>query len=60
MKCRENVNDSEEAVMCDQCNNWFHIACVNISKADYRVLSKLGKSTKWLCKKCEKSPNSTS
>lgn len=38
-------------ICCDKCLDWFHGTCVNISKAQGKIMEE--KNTKWLCPGCK-------
>ncbi|CAC5376664.1 unnamed protein product [Mytilus coruscus] len=37
--------------MCDQCDLWFHIKCMNITVTSYNILSQ--SDDEWYCSKCQ-------
>jgi len=54
-KCRSNVKDEDDGLMCEMCFAWFHRKCANISEAKYRVLSQSDGTEDgilWFCKEC--------
>lgn len=51
-RCLKSVRKQDNGVQCDNCENWYHAACVNIDNAHYRILSKLP-SMEWVCKICK-------
>ena len=51
-------SDSQAAVQCDSCMQWFHAHCQNISSPQYAVYASL-ESFSWLCMSCG-SPNYSS
>lgn len=44
----------KEAVECEVCERWFHIKCVGVAVATYKVLLGAEKSIHWFCKGCDK------
>ena len=53
--CNQDLVEKPYHIGCDgACLKWYHICCVNLSKAEYDVLE-ADKSSKWHCKSCEKS-----
>ena len=48
--CQKAVGKKHNAVCCDLCNEWIHIACNNLDKKTYKLLQ--GSSTKWFCINC--------
>ena len=49
-RCHRAVQNNHRGIRCDQCNNWFHLRCVNVSASQYRRLS--NSSEWWLCNGC--------
>ena len=45
--CQKAVGKKHNAVCCDLCNQWIHIACNNLDKKTYKLLQ--GSNTKWFC-----------
>jgi len=42
------------AIYCDgDCRQWFHLNCVNLSKADYDGINNLSNKIKWFCNDCD-------
>ena len=50
--CQKAVGKKHNAVCCDLCNEWIHIACNNLDKKTYKLLQR--SSTKWFCTNCTK------
>ena len=49
------VADNDNSILCDLCDKWHHIICVNVSNANYEKLKVDPKP--WLCPTCtEKLP----
>ena len=48
--CSRSVAKTHRAVLCDICDLWQHIKCVNISPSDYEKLSTSDEP--WNCPKC--------
>ena len=57
-KCDVIVEDTDEAVVCDICQSWFHRECGQISKELFDAIDKFGakgsKEIPWQCKICRK------
>jgi hypothetical protein len=52
--CQNAVKDSDKAVNCETCENWYHIQCQNISLDMYKIMIKEeSKILHWFCSKCE-------
>ena len=58
--CNKNVLDTDPVIVCDNCNNWYHILCENFSENLYTDLVSSNQSFSWLCTKCESINMSTS
>ena len=50
--CQKAVGKKHNAICCDLCNKWIHIACNNLDKKTYRGLQ--GSTMKWFCLTCIK------
>lgn len=48
--CKQPHNN-RHMIQCDTCDDWFHIKCVNITKAKLKALEK--QNTKWFCPTCK-------
>jgi hypothetical protein len=48
--CHRAVQNNHRGICCDNCNNWFHVRCANVSASQYRTLSNSSES--WLCNGC--------
>lgn len=54
--CNKTVLDNHRALLCDgNCNMWWHIGCVDISKRFYELFYEIQdmKGLKWFCLKCD-------
>ena len=49
--CQRNVRNRDPSVSCDQCNEWYHTGCVNISDDEYDTLVEQG-SFPFFCPRC--------
>ena len=49
--CGEPVRNSDDGVLCDKCDHWFHISCQDVPKPAYEALKKY-KMLSWLCDEC--------
>lgn len=52
-ECHRAVHSNHRGICCDQCNNWFHARCANVSNSVYTRLS--SSSEDWLCSGCHAS-----
>ena len=52
--CGEPVRSSDNGVLCDRCDHWFHASCQEIPKPAYEALV-MYKVLSWLCPECKKS-----
>lgn len=43
---------AKKAVLCDQCENWIHPKCNNISDPEYETLKNEPDDKQWICLKC--------
>ena len=50
--CQKAVEKKHNAVCCDLCTEWIHIAGNNLDKKTYKLLQR--SSTKWFCTNCTK------
>ena len=48
--CQKPVNDNQEAVLCENCDTWFHICCQGIPSHEYSKLDR--SSVVWACLRC--------
>ena len=48
--CEMAVRSNHQAICCDRCSRWFHIACQEMSKAPYNRLP--GQEFAWSCNTC--------
>ena len=48
--CEMAVRSNHQAICCDQCSHWFHIACQGMSKATYNRLP--CQEFAWSCNTC--------
>ena len=60
LKCRTPVLDSQKGILCDHCQNWIHLKCTNLRKAEYNYLQQNMEApflclycTDFLCGKCQ-------
>ena len=49
--CGSEVLDTNMAIVCDNCCNWFHVSCQGIGESTYHSLS-LETSFSWTCLIC--------
>ena len=54
--CKNVVGDNAEAIFCDICELWFHIACQKLSKHEYVFLKKQKSKSQihWYCDRCNR------
>ena len=50
--CKLAYSEGDQAINCEMCNKWFHRTCIDMSVADYKVLTKICDSVKWFCRDC--------
>ena len=50
--CKNRVKHNHKSIFCDQCNNWVHIECNEISITEYKDLQKEPHDIKWVCLYC--------
>lgn len=52
--CSVKLNRYDDAVQCslEECNQLFHIACVNLTLPQYTDLKQSGKIKEWVCTNC--------
>ena len=48
--CKKNVEDTHAALVCDSCDQWYHINCQNVSETVYDCL--IGHEISWNCINC--------
>ena len=59
--CKKQIGESDEALQCEICENWFHSECQGITKATYKLLAKNARSrvsnnhVHWYCRICDTS-----
>ena len=47
--CKKCVKPSDQAVLCDKCDNWTHASCGGVSQSEYLHLEDAGD---WFCPSC--------
>ena len=50
--CQRSVKNRDKAIICDECNLWYHINCVGISPSTYHSLIHQDQSAHWFCEHC--------
>ena len=50
--CQRSVKNREKAIICDECNIWYHVNCVGISPSTYHSLIHQDQSAHWFCEHC--------
>lgn len=51
--CNVNVSDNDNGLQCDAfCNKWHHASCVDVNNKNYKKITELGDSVKWICVIC--------
>jgi regulator of replication initiation timing len=59
--CFKTLYKNTKSVLCfGNCNNWFHITCVNISNEEYELLKELKGKAVFMCATCIQRPLATS
>ena len=60
-QCKKLVKEEDSAMKCEICEQWYHIKCQNITKAEYNHIQGGGASKKramtklhWYCSTCDK------
>ena len=48
--CRQEVHDQDHAMQCDECDHWYHTACVQMNDTSYEQLK--FHSVLWFCSCC--------
>lgn len=48
--CQKSVKTIDQAVLCDNCETWFHIDCEHINETFYNCL--IGSDCSWYCTTC--------
>jgi hypothetical protein len=51
-ECKKEVKESDQAVACDLCNQWFHATCGKVKPATYQALMQ-DRELYWYCKTCK-------
>jgi len=51
--CGIDVLDSDQALECDECQTWHHIACQGVGDNTYNHLLNLDVSFSWMCTHCD-------
>ena len=57
--CRNSVKHNHKSIFCDQCKNWIHIECNEISVAEYKDLQNEPDNKQWVCLYCSVLNNSS-
>ena len=58
-KCRGEVHEKQEGLLCDDCDGWFHRTCINkrspsyMTQKRYRQIKKRGEEFAWMCDHCD-------
>ena len=51
--CALEVCDTDPAINCDECGQWFHIYCQSIGQDTYDDLVNTDRSFSWVCSNCD-------
>ena len=51
--CALIVQDTDPAIECDDCGQWFHIQCESIGQSTFDDWVNTDRSFSWVCSKCE-------
>lgn len=56
LDCNNEVGETDKALACETCENWFHISCQNIPEQvyDFMVEEEEGQQLQWFCKYCKR------
>lgn len=55
--CSSSVRDKDLGIQCEgECGLWFHAACVDISKSEYKFIERLTGNLKYFCTPCTQKP----
>ncbi len=57
--CKNRVKHNHKSIFCDQCNNWIHIECYEISISEYKQPQNESDNIHWVCMHCSVLKNST-
>ena len=50
--CSKEVNENENAVICNISNHWIHANCENLNSEEFELLRQQSEDIEWACKKC--------
>lgn len=50
--CQSEVEENDNALLCDTCNLWCHTNCCGMSNQNYDLLCNKSKSFSWICFQC--------
>ena len=57
-ECKKNVKDTDKAMCCEICEEWYHINCANISQVKYDLMTSSNShdtcDLHWYCKGCNR------
>lgn len=48
--CYKHIKTNQRGICCDDCNNWYHPKCINMSVKEYNQLAK--SDFQWFCSLC--------
>ena len=54
--CEKPVRKNQKGILCDKCEFWYHIKCINMAVDEYDRLSHC--DDEWLCNRCDTPPPS--
>lgn len=52
--CSTGFTKDDCSISCFACTEWFHIACGNLDKCDFDVITRLGERVEWFCEACSR------
>ena len=52
--CSQQIRETDQAIGCDNCIRWYHIACVKLSSDLYELIISIDEDDgiRWLCPSC--------
>lgn len=59
-RCLNKIDRYDDTILCQKCENSFHIKCVNISIEVFNEMRENGSGGSWICEKCSLPSNSSS
>lgn len=50
--CNKAVRSNQNGLLCELCEEWFHIGCQKIPLAEYKIYKHEDCKAIWFCNKC--------